>query len=198
MKLKYLVVAICVIVIFAAFFIVLMLTGILPFGGGTKNNSKFVLTAFSWGDDYKDLAASVDGMLTDYYMGQIEGDFQRSMLCYPDFYVEREKQWIDANSDLNYDAFMKSNDDWCKAEYGEDYQITLEVGKLMELTEDSVREMEQILANSFDITMELRECYHFEATEHLKGSLKSEDNALEWYILYFDGKVYLYDSIYES
>ena len=165
---------------------------------GDPNQSAVTVKIDAIGAEGQAVAAQAAALVEEYYAGMRDGSFERCMGVYPSFYAICERAWIDKNSDLDYDAFIAANHDYCKKTYGDPYTVTVTFDKLFQLTEQSVGKMEEILKESYDVTIDLTACYRLTATEMMSGSLKTEETELEWYLLCYDDMMYLYDTLYES
>ena len=160
-------------------------------------------------EKYQQAMDDAKQLLTDYYLGLHAGSFSQCMGGYPEFYQDAERKWMEestmtmdrvVNPDGGslYDAFTKENDDFFRYEFGDDYKVTLKISQLYDLTEDSCKEMESILKNNFQQEIDLSACYSISVTETMHGSKKSEDTSINWYLLSYDGKTYLYDNAHET
>lgn len=146
----------------------------------------------------EDIYPRIKSLLEQYYAGMRDGNFDLAMSTYPDFYIDLEKKWIDENIKTSYDEAMKANSDWYADNYGENYKVQVNINEILQLTEDSLTKMQEILKKNYNLTEALDDCYHFTATEITTGSGTGEPADLEWYVLCYDGKTYLYDTLYET
>lgn len=138
-----------------------------------------------------------EDVLKQYCEGLAEADHEKCFTVFPDFYkqaVEAEnKEYGETNEE-----YMQSIKQGFINDFGEDFTLSASVNTVLQISDESLNEMEKTINESFGIEIKLDDLYDVYFSETLSGSLNSETNPLQFLMLYIDGKYYLYDSYYEK
>ncbi len=143
------------------------------------------------------------GLISDYYKGTEEADFDKCFGNFPDFYLEKLEREVEI-CEQTHEEYMQSIHDFYVETYGEDFKIEFVVAEDEESTkgilslDESLNEFVKILKDTFGKDVNLEKAYTIYLSTSTKGSIYSDVVREEWFLLKIDGKYYIYENYYES
>lgn len=135
-------------------------------------------------------------MLKIYYEGITEADHDKCFDVFPDFYkkaVEKENmEYGETNEE-----YMQSLRDNFVEKFGDDFYIFPSLSSVLQLSDESLKEIEVSINNAFKLDIKLKDGYMVYFSETTRGKLDKQTQALRFMVLNIDENYYLYDDYYE-
>lgn len=148
-------------------------------------------------DDFESMKKISLDLLNTYYDGIKKVDFDKCFSKYADFYTERLEKDIEKEK-ISKVEYMKDIQNYYKENFGEDFDILLTIDSILQLTDESLKNTNEIINNTFNQSIKLEDAYTINVYERVQGKLDIQKIELEWFLIKIEGEFYLYDGAYEQ
>ncbi len=148
-------------------------------------------------DDFESMKKLSLDLLNTYYDGIKKVDFDKCFSKYADFYKERLEKDMEKEK-ISSSDYMKDIQNYYKENFGEDFDILLTIDSILQLTDESLKNTNEIINSTFDKSIKLEDAYTINVIERVQGKLDMQKIELEWFLIKIDGEFYLYDGAYEQ
>ncbi|WP_044974564.1 hypothetical protein [Ruminococcus sp. HUN007] len=147
--------------------------------------------------DNSDVTKAAEDLLKQYCDGLTEADHDKCFDAFPDFYkrsIENENKLYGETND----EYMQSLKKTMAEQYGDDFYMFASVTSVLQLSDESVTDLERRMKDAFKNDVRLDDLYYVYFDQTIRGSKSRTTDKLEFILPVINGKIYLYDSYFEN